>query len=84
MVSKIILAICFFEMFLYIVGFITIFKWTEAIDMLHNHSEHLSEAQKSKYLKKEKIYGIIITVVAWLFIIGVAAIIILSFFCIIR
>ena len=79
MVSKIILAICFFEMLLCIVGFLPIFPWTEAIDMLHNHSEYLSEEEKSKYLKKEKIYGIIITTVAWLFIIGVAAIIILSF-----
>lgn len=79
MVSKIILVICFFEMFLYVVGFLTIFLWAEAMDMLHNHSEYLSGAQKRKYLKKEKIYGIIITAVALVFIICIAAIIILSF-----
>lgn len=78
MASEIILGICFFEMLLCIVGLLLIFSWSEAKDMLNNHSECLSEEEKSKYLKKEKIYDIIITAVAWLFIICVIAIIILS------
>jgi small neutral amino acid transporter SnatA (MarC family) len=79
MVKSAILILCFVEILLSVAGVLSIFPWVNAIDMIHNHSEYMSEKEKNKYVNKEKIYGTILTVIATLFGICILSIIVLAF-----
>ena len=74
MISKIVFIICIVE----IVLFLPIFPLASAMDMLENNSEYLTEEEKNKYIKKEKIFTIVLKVIAVMFIICIVSIIILS------
>lgn len=78
MISKIVFIICIVEIVLGTFGFLPIFPLADAMDMLENNSEYLTEEEKNKYIKKEKIFTIVLKVIAVMFIICIVSIIILS------